>query len=168
MPQMITPEALLQSVAQGTIQQLASMPTSIGRSFSSIDLLRQIVSDRLELAGNHLRTGDSMAQLAAYRSSISRYYYAMYHGARAICFGYHKGDDYQRHSVLPNNLPSAFPDIARWASELNGARLVRNMADYDIYPRAMSDWENDSVTLSVTASEFLAECENFAMSAGLV
>lgn len=168
MPQTVTPEALLQSVAQGTIQQIAALPASIGRNFRTNDLLRQIVSDRLELAGDHLRTADTLVQLAAFRSSISRYYYAMYHGARAICFGYHKGDNYQKHSVLPNNLPLNFPNIARWANELNNARLVRNMADYDLYPRASSDWQNDSVSLSVAASEFLAECENFAMSAGLV
>ncbi|WP_084356823.1 HEPN domain-containing protein [Mycolicibacterium wolinskyi] len=164
----MTPEALLQSVAQGTIAQIAALPTSIGRSFNTIDLVRQIVSDRLELAGHHLRTADSLAQLAAYRSSISRYYYAMYHAARAICFGHHRGDNYQKHSVLPNNLPASLPNAARWANELNDARLVRNMADYDLYPRNASDWMNDSVSLSVVASEFLAECEDFAVNVGIV
>jgi uncharacterized protein (UPF0332 family) len=168
LPQTITSEALLQSVAQGTITQIASLPVSIGRSFATTNLMRQVVSDRLELAGNHLRTGDTLAQLTSYRSAISRYYYAMYHAGRAICFGYYKGDDYQLHRVLPRNLPPTLPNFSRWTNELDDARLVRNMADYDLYPRATSDWKNDSVALAISGSEFLIECEEFAMKAGLI
>jgi uncharacterized protein (UPF0332 family) len=168
LPQTVTSEALLQSVAQGTISQLASLPVSIGRSFSTTNLMRQVVSDRLELAGNHLRTADTLAQSTLYRSAISRYYYAMYHAARAICFGYYKGDNYQRHGVLPNNLPPTLSNASRWKNELDDARLVRNMADYDLYPRATSDWKSDSMALAVSASEFLIECEEFAMNVGLV
>ncbi|MFS0901142.1 hypothetical protein [Mycolicibacterium litorale] len=168
MPQVAAAEALLQSVAQATVSQVALLPASMGRSYSRTTLLKQIVSDRLELAGGHLRTADSLAQAMSYRSSISRYYYSMYHAARAIAFGFHKGDDYQRHFVLPSNLPPSLTNVARWTNELNNARLVRNMADYDIYPRAANEWKNDSVNLAVVASEFLPECEDFAMNAGLI
>jgi hypothetical protein len=168
LPQTTTPEALLQSVAQGTIAQLASLPPSIGRRFHTTTLIGQIVSDRLELAGNHLRTGDTLAQSASYRSAISRYYYAMYHAGRAICFGYHKGDNYQSYSALPSHLPPPLPNLSRWQNELDDARLVRNMADYDLYPRATSDWKDDSTSLAVSAAEFLIECEEYAMNNGLV
>jgi uncharacterized protein (UPF0332 family) len=168
LPQVVTAEALLQSVAQATISQVALLPATIGRGFTTTNMVKQIVSDRLELAGSHLRTADTLAQATQYRSAISRYYYSMYHAARAIAFGYHKGDDYQRHSVLPTQLPPPLPNEPRWKNELDDARLVRNMADYDLYPRAALDWKNDSVNLAVVASEFLAECEDFAMDIGLV
>lgn len=130
--------------------------------------MRQIVSDRFELAGYQLRTADVLIQSTLYRSAISRYYYAMYHAARAICFGYHKGDDYQQHSVLPNHLPGQLPKVSQWTTSLNNARLVRNMADYDLYPRDTSQWKNDAANLAVSASEFLNECEEFAIKAGLI
>ena len=168
LPQVVTAEALLQSVAQGTVSQLALLPASIGRGFTTTNLIKQVVSDRLELAGSHLRTADTLAQATLYRSAISRNYYSMYHAARAIVFGYHKGDDYQRHSVLPTHLPPPLPNASRWKNELDDARLVRNMADYDLYPRAALDWKNDSVNLAVVAAEFLTECEDFAMNVGFV
>lgn len=168
MPQVVAAEALLQSVSQATVSQVALLPASIGRNYSRTTLLKQIVSDRLELAGGHLRTADTLAQATSYRSAISRYYYSMYHAARAIVYGHHNGDDYQRHNVLPGHLPPSLPNVARWTSELDSARLVRNMADYDLYPRAAADWRNDSVSIAVVASEFLPECEDFAVNAGLI
>lgn len=168
MPQLAAAETLLQSVAQATVAQVALLPASMGRSYSRTTLLKQIVSDRLELASGHLRTADSLAQSMSYRSAISRYYYSMYHAARAITYGHHNGDDYQRHNVLPVNLPPLLPNVARWTNELDNARLVRNMADYDLYPRAANDWRSDSVNLAVVASEFLPECEDFAVNAGLI
>ena len=168
MPRSTTTDALMQSVAQGTAAQLAILPVSMGQTFNTAELLKQIVSDRLELAGSHLRTADSLSQSAAHRSAISRYYYAMYHAARAICFGYHRGDDFQRHSRLPNNLPPTLTDNVRWTQELHSARLVRNMADYDLYPSALADWEGDAVALAIVAPEFLGTCEDFAMNTGLI
>jgi uncharacterized protein (UPF0332 family) len=168
LPQLITADAFLQSVAQGKASQLALLPASIGRGFSTANIIKQIVSDRLELAGNHLRTGDALTQSAVYRSAISRYYYSMYHAARAVAFGHYKGDDFEKHSVLPLHLPPQLPNMSRWKNELDDARLVRNMADYDLYPRASLDWQKDSVHLSVIASEFLVECEDYAMNVGII
>ena len=81
---------------------------------------------------------------AAYRSCISRNYYAMYHGARAVVFGTHFGDDFEAHSALPRNLPSSLPSRVLRETELTDARLLRNQADYDSYPQSENDWEVDA------------------------
>ncbi|MGW0494956.1 HEPN domain-containing protein [Streptomyces sp. NPDC003007] len=131
-------------------------------------LLQQVVVDRLLLAGEHLRAGDHLLFGTQYRSAISRHYYAMYHGARAIVFAENRGDDYERHSILPRNLPPTLPNSATRESELTDARLLRNQADYDAYPLNESEWEADARALAVTAANFLQECESFASMNGYI
>ncbi|MFC4562708.1 HEPN domain-containing protein [Nocardiopsis mangrovi] len=133
-----------------------------------VQLLQQVVADRLLLAGEHLRSGDYLLRHLQYRSAISRHYYAMYHAARAIVFAENRGDDYERHNILARNLPSALPRSADRESELTDARLLRNQADYDAYPISEAQWEADSRTLAVTAARFLQECESFASMNGYI
>ncbi|MFI0999990.1 HEPN domain-containing protein [Streptomyces galbus] len=130
--------------------------------------MQQVVVDRLLLAGEHLRAGDKLLFDAQYRSAISRHYYAMYHAARAIVFAENRGDDYERHNVLPRNLPPGLPDSATRESELTDARLLRNQADYDAYPLNETEWEDDARTLAVTAANFLQACESFASTNGYI
>ncbi|MEU5609477.1 HEPN domain-containing protein [Streptomyces sparsogenes] len=130
--------------------------------------MQQVVVDRLLLAGEHLRAGDHLLFSTQYRSSISRHYYAMYHAARAVVFAANRGDDYERHNVLPRNLPTALQDSAVRESELTNARLLRNQADYDVYPLNESEWEGDARALSVTAANFLQACESFASTNGYI
>ncbi|WP_330467515.1 hypothetical protein [Micromonospora zamorensis] len=130
--------------------------------------MRLVVSDRLKLAGEHLRAGDSLGLSNHFRSAISRHYYAMYHAARAIVFAEEKGDDHERHSVLPRHLPSTLSDARLWEVRLTDARLLRNQADYDPYPAGPKEWATDSRILAVTAAQFLAACENFALTNGHV
>jgi len=70
-----------------------------------------------------------------YRVAVSRGYYAMYHCLRATAFFYHKGDDHEQHTVLQSKLPRDLPNRDDWANSLKSARLERNRADYDPYPR---------------------------------
>ncbi|WP_133890666.1 hypothetical protein [Streptomyces sp. BK208] len=92
----------------------------------------------------------------------------MYQAARAITFADTKGDDHERHNVLPRNLPGAIENSALRETELVDARLLRNQADYDIYPIKESDWEDDARALSVTAAQFLQICESFALTNGYI
>ncbi|MFF8100874.1 hypothetical protein ACF07S_14035 [Streptomyces sp. NPDC016640] len=92
----------------------------------------------------------------------------MYHGARAIVFAENRGDDHERHNILPRNLPSAWVNAATRESELTDARLLRNQADYDAYPLNESDWEADARALAVTAANFLQDCEFFASTNGYI
>ncbi|SFR71243.1 Uncharacterized protein, contains HEPN domain, UPF0332 family [Agromyces sp. CF514] len=131
-------------------------------------ILAQITSDRLVLAGVHLSAADNLLAGLQFRSSISRSYYAMYHAARAIAYASHGGDDYEKHSVLPRNLPGGLDQLALRESQLTDARLLRNQADYDPYPALAPDWEPDARSLYVTASEFVNACEDFSLDNGLV
>jgi uncharacterized protein (UPF0332 family) len=131
-----------------------------------VQLVQQAVSDRLMLAGEHLRAGDQLLLATQYRSAISRHYYAMYQAARAIVFAENRGDDYERHSILPRNLPTSMKGAAIRENKLVNARLLRNQADYDVYPMSPGHWESDARTLAITAGEFVQACEDFALANG--
>jgi uncharacterized protein (UPF0332 family) len=134
--------------------------------FPVATMVRQAISDRLSLAGEHLRVGDQLLFGSQFRSSISRHYYAMYHSARAIVFAETMGDDHQRHNVLPRHLPSAMSNAVQRGAELTSARLLRNEADYDPYPANQPDWESDARQLAVTSADFVQACEDFALTNG--
>lgn len=149
--------------------QLAALPTTGGRyPFPLSQLVKQAISDRLQLAGEHLRAGDRLLFGLHFRSAISRHYYAMYHAARAIVFAEVQGDDYQRHPDLPRHLPPGLPNVQTREQELVAARLLRNEADYDPYPSPISNWEQDARQLSVTAADFVQACEDFALTNGYI
>jgi hypothetical protein len=59
----------------------------------------------------------------------------MYHAFRAVTFYVTKGDDHEKHVALPAALPQDFPNRATWENRLKTARLERNKADYDPYPK---------------------------------
>lgn len=125
------------------------------------EMMKRVVSDRLALAGMHLRTGDLMLDAGQYRTSISRHYYAIYHAGRAVAFFDFSGDDHERHAELPNHIPSGISGSGEWSRRLNEARLTRNMADYDLYPVQSAAWHEDASNISIQASRFIAECQNF-------
>ena len=162
-------DQMLLHVSTCKIAQISLLSNSTGRSPMPVNaMMIRVVSDRLGLAGEHLRAGDYFLQASQFRSAISRHYYAMYHAARAITFGVVGGDDHQQHSVLPRNLPQSLPSVAALEIELTDARLLRNMADYDPYPVSIGDWEADARRLSSTAASFVSECEDFALGNGLI
>lgn len=92
----------------------------------------------------------------------------MYQAARAIVFGENKGDDHERHNILPRNLPASIDNPAARETELVNARLMRNQADYDVYPIGEADWENDARALAVTAANFVQTCDSFALTNGYI
>lgn len=134
--------------------------------FPVVDVVRQIISDRFTLAGDHLRVADQLLLQLQFRSSISRHYYAMYHAARAIVFAETGGDNHQQHGDLPHHLPVAMLDRARRKDQLTDARLLRNEADYDPYPAAASEWAADARELHSTAADFVQACADFALLSG--
>jgi uncharacterized protein (UPF0332 family) len=100
-------------------------------------LVSKATADRLELS-QQLRRAAAAAvkgRQRDFRSATSRAYYSMYHALRATAFFAHKGDDHEEHSKLPQGIPTDFPDRAQWENDLKGARLERNRADYDPYPK---------------------------------
>jgi hypothetical protein len=61
---------------------------------------------------------------------------------RAVVFFSVGGDDHEKHSVLPDHVPSDFPAQAGWQNTLKNARLERNRADYEPYPDSDKGFES--------------------------
>lgn len=99
------------------------------RSKATIDRIE--LSQKLRLAARAAVKGSNRS----FRSATSRAYYSMYHALRATAFFVHQGDDHEDHTKLPSGIPGDFPSRANWENDLKGARLDRNRADYDPYPK---------------------------------
>ncbi|THV41993.1 HEPN domain-containing protein [Glycomyces buryatensis] len=132
-----------------------SLQTRSSRVIS--DLKHQVCADRIRFSASFLVSANKAfnSRPGQDRSAISRYYYSMYHAARAVVYFNHGGDDHEKHSVLPGKLPDDFPRSSYWQNELKDARLNRNSADYDPYPESRSHWHPLATALGVTAPAFL-------------
>jgi uncharacterized protein (UPF0332 family) len=121
------------------------------------ELVQMACSDRLSFAKQLLSSARWVLESAKphYRTALARAYYAMYHAARAVIFFHNSGDDHEEHSKLPKHIPGDFPDRSRWENELKTARLERNKADYDPYPKSDKAFESIAMTTFKTAEEFL-------------
>lgn len=166
MPTVSQSDQLLLHISNAPAAQISLLGKPGRYPFPLAPMMSQVVSDRLTLAGDHLRAGDHLVFGLQFRSSISRHYYAMYHAARAVTFAEAKGDDHQKHSVLPRHLPSGIANVSQLEVQLTDARLLRNEADYDPYPAKPPDWEVDARRLAVTAANFVQACEDFALMSG--
>lgn len=169
MPTITILEGMLRHVATSKASAIVALSGSGNRNpFPVVDVVRQVASDRLGMAGAHLRAADQLLQSGIFRASISRHYYAMYHTARAVVFAATQGDDHQQHGVVARQLPSTLPDKALREAQLTDARLLRNEADYDPYPMSEALWAGDAQALGAIASEFISELEEFALTTGLI
>jgi uncharacterized protein (UPF0332 family) len=135
---------------------------------SIVDLRHQASVDRIALSKAFEHTANKLmkARPRQYRSAISRYYYSMYHAARAVVFFTYGGDDHEAHSVLPRHLPRDFPNQVLWQNELKNARLNRNGADYDPYPSNSAHWRGLATSLSSTAPIFHSLAKNYLKTKG--
>ncbi len=161
-------EAALLRVSKGDRRLLSALEegvylTSI-TARTIADLRQQAVADRLQLAEHFHATANKLLRTRPPqpRSAVSRYYYAMYHATRAIVFFVHGGDDHEKHSNLPGQMPPDFVDAAIWQNNLKDARGRRNEADYDPYPLAAAsflpaarDLQGRSADLLIAARAYL-------------
>jgi uncharacterized protein (UPF0332 family) len=132
------------------LDTLAAGASLTARTGYSINSLRsKAVSDRLKLARSILKSAENSLDPTApsFRTAVSRAYYAMYHTTRALSYYVNGGDDHQEHSKLPANIPKDFPSRSHWENELKRARLERNRADYDPYPKNDRRFENTALDL---------------------
>ncbi|WP_436525601.1 hypothetical protein [Actinoplanes sp. HUAS TT8] len=134
------------------------------------ELQHQASADRLALASSFLVAGQRFMRLRGagpeYRSAISRFYYAMYHAARAVVYHVFGGDDHESHSKLPTKLPRDFVNAAVWTNDLKDARSRRNAADYDPYPMDNASWQSIANSLSVKAAQFLVVARQYLKRKG--
>jgi hypothetical protein len=90
----------------------------------------------------------------------------MYHAARTVSFVFHAGDDHQDHRDLHKGIPDEFPDSERWRNDLKEARLRRNEADYDPYPKPDDEFAAVSKVQLRTATDFLQVAEQYLRGKG--
>lgn len=109
------------------------------------ELIAKVAIDRLTLGAAHHREARSAMARRAYRNVISRAYYAMYQTFRGVVFLVNKGDDHEEHKILPSHLPNDFPAKAIWENRLKTARLERNRADYEPYPRGENAFKSRAI-----------------------
>lgn len=121
----------------------------------------QAVLDRLNLARRFLAGARAAFESDRYRDATSRAYYAAYHAFRAATFKATGGDDHEKHADLPNHLPEDLPDPAASKNGLTTARLARNNADYDPYPKTESAWRADAETTIAFAASAIRTARKY-------
>lgn len=164
MPARLGDERALHAISTSRAQALSSLMVTVGpHAVPAVNCIPQIVSDRLALAGEHLRIGDRFLNHAEFRTSISRHYYSMYHAARALAFASTRGNDYGQHRDVRLHLPSALPNLTTLVNSLQDARFTRNEADYDLYPKSIYEWKTDASRVALNASQFVSECDEYAI-----
>jgi uncharacterized protein (UPF0332 family) len=131
-------------------------------------LLEQATRDRFQFAQENLKWARSALSGSdpKFRMGLARAYYAMYHAARAVVFLVERGDDFQAHSELPKHLPQNFPNRAQWENNLKNARLERNRADYDPYPKADRTFSDASKLILQSAENFLPLARRYLVQRG--
>lgn len=141
----------------------ASLAARTGLDVNKIRL--KAANDRAMLAAAFLKEAKYVAANGGMnRTVVSRAYYAMYHAARAITFLSYGGDDHQEHSTLPGKLPRDFPESAQWQNALKNARLERNKADYDPYPRSDADFGAAALALLLEAKLLVTAAKAYIRS----
>lgn len=126
--------------------------------------------DRLTFARSFLLNAEFAYQSTPpmNRVAVSRGYYSLYHSLRSVSFFIHGGDDYEKHSVLPTKLPKDFPDSRIWMNALKVARLERNRADYDPYPKNDRQFEAAANNLITGARKFLPIARRYLRQKGCI
>ena len=131
-------------------------------------LIANACSDRLKLARENYNSARMVVRLSRpqYRLTVACAYYAMYHAARAVVFFVNEGDDHEEHSKLAANLPDDLPDVGAWRNRLRSARLERNRADYDPYPKSDRAFSQTALTTLSDAADFISTAKSYLISKG--
>lgn len=145
-----------------------SLATDFGLSIEQ--LAAKATAERWKLALEHRKEGKRLQTISAppYRAIVSRFYYVMYHAMRSACYAFHGGDDYEGHSELLKHLPDDFPQASMWKNKLKNARLSRNRADYDPYPKSSRYWERQARTIQRDAEHLVQEVRTYLRSRGCI
>jgi len=132
------------------------------------ELRHRATADRFALAVRFYQRGRDLALSTppSNRDAISRLYYSMYHCWRALIFFSHGGDDFQSHSNLQKKEPPAFPNAPIWRNRLNNARLRRNEADYEAYPKSDPPLAAIATSLELEAQELIRVSRTYLRSRG--
>jgi uncharacterized protein (UPF0332 family) len=171
MPKILPNQRLLR-ISLARKQRLAdwkegvSIESDSGRTVTQLTCL--VAADRWRLASEHRRQATNLLKVSPplYRCAVSRYYYAMYHALRACVYVFHEGDDHQEHRQLPQNIPVDFAPGEDWQTKLKDARVVRNRADYDPYPKSDKAFKSEAMGLKQDVDRLLVLARNYLRSKG--
>jgi uncharacterized protein (UPF0332 family) len=172
MPKILLPKRFLRvsTATSATIQfgkEGISLTQDSGQTLDQ--LLAKVAADRWKFASSQYAHARQLMKPSPglYRSAISRYYYAMYHAMRACVFISNSGDDHEEHSKLPLHIPPNFDPGGRdWQGKLKSARLDRNRADYEPYPKNNVAWRKTALTLQSDAAELLKVARQYLRGKG--
>lgn len=153
------------------IADMAAGVSAVERTGHALDdLLAKVAIDRLTLGASLHR--EARAALTrnrpSFRNAISRGYYAMYQTLRGVVFLTNRGDDHEKHSELPGHLPNDFPARAFWENALKSARLERNRADYEPYPRSDAAFKTAAITVCKDSQQLRAVARGYFRARGLM
>ena len=168
----ILPNNRLNRLAEATNAQINYWKESVSLQNESGQAIPELISkaaaDRWHFAYEHRHNANKLlkSRPPLYRSAISRYYYSMYHAMRACVFVSHGGDDYQEHGKLPLHIPDDFPSGANWQNMLRNARVLRNRADYEPYPKSNIAWKQDALDLKKDADLLLSISRTYLQNKG--
>jgi uncharacterized protein (UPF0332 family) len=161
---------ILHLIAESSQDALALMKQARGIETKTACTIEQLVAhavaDRLALAKAHLSSATVLAGAADYRGALGRAYYSMYNTFRAVVFFEVEGDDFEGHSVLPDHIPQTFPSRPRWNADLKEARLERNKADYDAYPRGTRIYKKKAEKFVQLAGDLLPVARRYLRGKG--
>lgn len=166
------PDDVLLAITQATKAELSAwrrgvyLEASTGRAIE--DLRQRAVGDRIALAAEFRMSARACMsdEMRAYRTAVSRFYYSMYHAGRAVVYFQKDGDDHEEHSKLPTHLPGDFPERNRCLNAITNARLDRNRADYEPYPKSQNAWRSMARQWESVSTEFLAMCRVYLRQKG--
>ncbi len=138
-------------------------------SGSTIDqLIENAAKDRFQFAQKLVRIATRIldGKKPEHRVALGKTYYGMYHAARAVVYFIERGDDHEAHAELPKHLPKDFPDRDEWENKLKIARLERNRADYDPYPKSDGAFAPTAHSTTATAKQFLIAAKRYLTRKG--
>lgn len=173
MPRILNNERLIR-VTQAKNVVIKNWEEGISLQRDSRRSIPQLISnaavDRWRLAYEHRHNANKLLGLATplYRGAVSRYYYSMYHAVRACVYIHHRGDDHEKHSILPMHLPPDFDPTVNWQNKLKSARETRNSADYDPYPKSNLAWRKSALELKDDADQLLASSKTYLQNKGCI
>ena len=96
------------------------------------DEIHKNVKQLIRLSESHLHFASSANGIGKWRQEVSRAYYCCYTASKAVrlAVNFVYNDQVDDHRKI-NDLPSAFPNRAKWQDFLTKFRGDRNLADYD-------------------------------------
>lgn len=160
----------LSALKASRIDDLKAGASVVSRTGYPIDdLVARVAIDRLTLAAAMHREAISSLKRSPppFRHVISRAYYAMYQTFRGVVFLVNRGDDHEQHSELPRHLPVDFPGRAFWENALKDARLERNKADYEPYPRGHASFSQAAQTVCKNSQQLRSVARGYFRTKGL-